>query len=93
MSACRPGSDRGGSVTCDYSLKPALSCILVSQRLSTVSGIFGALAEQSRNSGCTSAGVRAVPRTVLPYCSLTLREAAAVWALFMLAGIPRVPFA
>jgi hypothetical protein len=49
-SACRPGSDRSVSLTCGYFLKLALSCTFVSQRLSTFSGIFGVLAEQSRNS-------------------------------------------
>jgi hypothetical protein len=57
QSVCRPGSDRGVSLNCGFSLRLALSCTFTFQRLSTVSGIFGVLAEQSRNSDYAPADV------------------------------------
>jgi hypothetical protein len=49
-SAVTRGSVCGVPLTCGFSLKAALSCVFISQHLSTFSGIFGALTEQSRNS-------------------------------------------
>jgi hypothetical protein len=48
-SDCRPGSDHSVSLTCDFFSERALICAIVFQHLSTVPGIFGSPAEQSRN--------------------------------------------